>query len=155
MEKTNNEAPMNFEKLVISADKIRQVKAKKEKKPTISSKILNFNVDYEEDSPLKIAIVERINKKKLTYNQLYEYCAELNNGDLEKGKKVACNIINGLRYHHSMIDTTFYMLCGFLRYEIYLKPLDEDDEDYSADTKEEKEYKVKDVGVKAESQGNE
>ena len=37
---------------------------------------------HPEDSPLKAAIVERINERDLVYSDLYDYCTEIKDGDI-------------------------------------------------------------------------
>ena len=110
---------MDFSNIIANVDKVKAAKAAKEKKPSTSVKPLKF-VPHSDDSPLKAAIVERINSKDLTYSDIYKYCTEVKGGDIAEGQKLGYNIISGLKNRHTMIDTTFYMLCDFLRVDVML-----------------------------------
>lgn len=53
-------------------------------------------------------------------------------GDNSEGQKLGYNIISGLKNRHTMIDTTFSMLCDFLNLDILLcerNTVEEDEED--------------------------
>jgi hypothetical protein len=112
---------MDFSNIIASVDKVKAAKAAKEKKPSTSVKPLKF-VPHTDDSALKTAIVERINSKDLTYSDIYKYCTEIKGGDIAEGQKLGYNIISGLKNRHTMIDTTFYMLCDFLKVDVRLVP---------------------------------
>jgi hypothetical protein len=129
MEKINKNR-FDFSTVIANVDKVKAAKAAKAKKPSTSVKPLKFDPDSE-DSPLKAAIVERINARDLTYSDIYNYCAELKGGDIAEGQKLGYNIISGLKNRHTMIDTTFSMLCDFLGYDVMLieRQNEEDDED--------------------------
>jgi hypothetical protein len=122
----------DFTTVIANVDKVKAAKAAKEKKPSTSVKPLQFDTDPD-DSPLKAAIIERINARDLTYSDIYAYCTEIKGGDIAEGQKLGYNIISGLKNRHTMIDTTFSMLCDFLKLEVRLVPMatedDEDDED--------------------------
>lgn len=121
----------DFTSVVANIEKVKEMKAAKQKKPSTSIKPLKFEVDPE-DSPLKSEIIRRINEKDLTYSDIYNYCTNLKNGDISEGQKLGYNIISGLKHRHSMIDTTFSMLCDFLGLDILLvdrNAIDEDEED--------------------------
>jgi hypothetical protein len=118
---------LNFEEMIKASNEIKNKLAKQAKKSSTSVKALKFE-KLEGDSALKTAIIERINEKNLTYSDLYNYCAKLKGGDMEAGTKMGSNLINGLRSRHTMIDTTFSLLCDFLGYDIYLTPREEEEE---------------------------
>jgi hypothetical protein len=119
---------MDFTTIVANVDKVRRAKAKKSKKVSTSVKPLKFDL-HPDDSPLKAAIVERINAKDLVYSDLYDYCSDIKDGDTAEGQKLGYNIISGLRHRHSMLDTTFSMLCDFLGIDVLLAERKEDEED--------------------------
>ena len=126
---TNKNNAFNFDTYLKNADKVKEQKAKKaEKTVTQSSKPLTFTTS-DLDSPLKAAIVHRINEKKLTYSDLYEYCTNIKGGDSAEGQKFGYNLISGLRNRHSMIDTTAILLCDFLDLDIHLVPRVKDNGD--------------------------
>jgi hypothetical protein len=110
---------LDFSNIIANVEKVRQAKAAKEKKPSTSVKPLKFEVSSE-DSPLKAAIVERINARDLTYADIYKYCTNLKGGDIAEGQKLGYNTISGLKNRHTMIDTTFSMLCDFLEIDVML-----------------------------------
>lgn len=121
----------DFSSVVANIDKVKEKMAAKQKKPSTSIKPLKFDADPE-DSPLKAEIIRRINEKNLTYSDIYAYCTSLKSGDIAEGQKLGYNIISGLKHRHSMIDTTFSMLCDFLELDILLvdrNAIDDDDED--------------------------
>lgn len=64
--------------IVANIDKVKEMKAKKQKKPSTSIKPLKFDPSPE-DSPLKAEIVRRINEKNLTYSDIYAYCTKIKN----------------------------------------------------------------------------
>lgn len=117
MEKKKNN--LDFTNIIANVERVRQAKAAKEKKPSTSVKPLKFEVS-QEDSPLKAAIVERINAQDMTYADIYKYCTNLKGGDIAEGQKLGYNTISGLKNRHTMIDTTFSMLCDFLEIDVML-----------------------------------
>lgn len=121
---------MDLTAIVANIDKVKQMKAAKQKKPSTSIRPLKFEPNSE-DSPLKAEIVRRINEKNLTYSDIYAYCTTLKNGDISEGQKLGYNIISGLKNRHTMIDTTFSMLCDFLNLDVMLvdRATDEDEEE--------------------------
>jgi len=118
----------DFTTVIANVDKVKAAKAAKEKKPSTSVKPLQFD-PHPDDSPLKAAIIDRINAKNLTYADIYTYCTDLKGGDISEGQKLGYNIISGLKNRHTMIDTTFSMLCDFLSLDVILIPRKEEDED--------------------------
>lgn len=119
---------MDFSTIIANVDKVKAAKAAKEKKPSTSIKPLKFT-PHPDDSPLKAAIIERINDSDLSYSDIYAYCTELKGGDIAEGQKLGYNIISGLKNRHTMIDTTFSMLCDFLKLDIMLINRKEDESD--------------------------
>lgn len=115
----NNKKQFDLSSVVANIDKIKQMKTTKPKKPNTSIRPLQFDHDPD-DSPLKDEIIRRINEKDLTYSDIYEYCTKLKGGDTAEGQKLGYNVISGLRKRHTMIDTTFSMLCDFLHLDIML-----------------------------------
>lgn len=124
----NRKIDMDLTTIVANVDKVKRAKAKKSKKPSTSVKPLTFDL-HPDDSPLKAAIVERINAKDLVYSDLYDYCSDIKSGDTAEGQKLGYNIISGLRHRRSMLDTTFSMLCDFLGIDVLLVERKEDEED--------------------------
>lgn len=117
--------------IVANIEKVKAMKASKAKKPSTSIKPLKFDPSPD-DSPLKAEIVRRINEKNLTYSDIYNYCTKIKNGDNSEGQKLGYNIISGLKNRHTMIDTTFSMLCDFLNLDIMLcerKQVEENEEE--------------------------
>lgn len=100
-------------------DKIKKKKAVTKKRQSTSTKPLKFEVNVN-DSPLKAAIIDRINARDLTYADIYKYCTEVKGGDVSEGQRYGYNIISGLKTRPSMIDTTFSLLCDFLNLDIML-----------------------------------
>jgi hypothetical protein len=119
---------MDFSTVIANVDKVKAAKAAREKKPSTSVKPLKFE-RHEDDSPLKAAIIERINAKDMTYSDIYAYCTTLKDGDIAEGQKLGYNIISGLKNRHSMIDTTFTMLCDFLNLDVHLVERKKEDEE--------------------------
>lgn len=118
MEK-NKEYRKDMETIVTNIEKVKKMKAAKQKKPSTSIRPLKFETNPD-DSPLKEEIIKRINEKNLTYSDLYNFCTELKGGDNSEGQKFGYNLISGLSKRHTMIDTTFALLCDFLGLEICL-----------------------------------
>lgn len=127
--KEENKNNFDLSSVVANIDKVKELKAKKVKKPSVSIKPLKFE-PHEDDSPLKAEIIRRINQKNLTYSDIYAYCTKLKDGDISEGQKLGYNTISGLKNRHSMIDTTFSMLCDFLDLDIILveRTTEEDDD---------------------------
>lgn len=115
MDKNN----FDLSSIVANIEQVKKLKASKPKQPSKSIRPLKFD-PHPEDSPLKAEIVRRINEKNLTYSDIYEYCTNVKNGDISEGQKLGYNIISGLKNRHSMIDTTFSMLCDFLNLDVML-----------------------------------
>jgi hypothetical protein len=115
----NEKKKFDFSTVIANVDKVKAAKAAKEKKPSTSVKPLKFT-PHTEDSPLKAAVIERINAKDMTYSDIYQYCTDIKGGDIAEGQKLGYNIISGLKNRHTMIDTTFSMLCDFLGLDIML-----------------------------------
>lgn len=114
--------------ILTDIEKVKKLKAAKKKKPSTSIRPLKFEPSPE-DSPLKAEIIRRINARNLTYSDIYRYCTDLNDGDIAEGQRLGYNIITGLKNRHSMIDTTFSMLCDFLKLDITLVEREEETED--------------------------
>lgn len=115
----------DFDTFIKNTDKVKEQKARKKTKTARPSKLLRFDISPE-DSPLKIAIIERINEKNLTYADLYEYCTAIKDGNESEGQNFGYNLISGLKNRHSMLDTTAVLLCDFLKFDIHLVPRKED-----------------------------
>ena len=128
MEKNKKNDRFDFSAVIANVDKVKAAKAAKQKKPSTSVKPLKFD-PHQEDSPLKAAIIERINARNLTYSDIYNYCTDLKGGDIAEGQKLGYNIISGLKNRHTMIDTTFSMLCDFLGYDVMLIERKKDEEE--------------------------
>lgn len=127
----NSKKQFDLSSVVANIDKVKQMKAAKPKKANTSIRPLKFEHDPD-DSPLKDEIIRRINEKNLTYSDIYEYCTKLKGGDTAEGQKLGYNVISGLRKRHTMIDTTFSMLCDFINVDIMLverKPQDDSEEE--------------------------
>jgi hypothetical protein len=123
---------LDFTPIIANVEKVKASKAAKKKQLSTSIKPLKFDPNPN-DSPLKAAIVEWINRRDLTYADIYNYCTEIKGGDIDAGQKYGYNIIHGLRNRPTMIDTTFSILCDFLKLDVILKPreteIEEDDEE--------------------------
>lgn len=115
----NKEKKYDMSSIVANIDKVKQMKQSKPKKVNTSIKPLKFD-HHPDDSPLKDEIIRRINERDMTYSDIYNYCTQLKGGDASEGQKLGYNIISGLRNRHTMIDTTFSMLCDFLQLDIML-----------------------------------
>ena len=122
----NSKKQFDLSSVVANIDKVKQMKAAKPKKANTSIRPLQFDQDPD-DSPLKDEIIRRINERNLTYSDIYEYCTKLKGGDTSEGQKLGYNVISGLRKRHTMIDTTFSMLCDFLHLDIMLVERKRDD----------------------------
>jgi len=118
-DKVKNSKDFDFSKIIADVDKVKLAKAAKKKKPSTSVKPLKFEAQTE-DSPLKTTVIDIINDRDLTYADIYQYCTDLKDGDISEGQKLGYNIISGLRSRHTMLDTTFSMLCDFLNLEVML-----------------------------------
>ena len=127
----NEEKNMDFSKIIGNIDKVKAMKAAKQKKQSTSIKPLKFE-ENPNDTPLKAEIIRRINAKNLVYSDLYNYCAKLKGGDINEGQKFGYNLISGLRNRNSMIDSTLSLLCDFVGIDILFvdrQPSDEEDDD--------------------------
>jgi hypothetical protein len=124
----NKEKKFDFSTVIANVDRVKAAKAAKEKKPSTSVKALKFD-PQPEDSPLKSTVIEIINSRDLTYADIYKYCTDLKGGDIAEGQKLGYNIISGLKNRHTMIDTTFSMLCDFLDLEVMLTTKKKDTEE--------------------------
>jgi hypothetical protein len=116
--------------IVANIEKVKEMKAAKQKKPSTSIRPLKFE-ESPEDSPLKSEIIKRINEKNLTYSDIYAYCTALKGGDIAEGQKLGYNIISGLKNRHTFIDTTLTLLADFLKLDILFvdrKETEEEDE---------------------------
>lgn len=133
MENKNNSYDLSS--IVANIEKVKQMKAAKQKQPSKSIRPLKFD-PHPDDSPLKAEIIRRINSKNLTYSDIYAYCTTLKNGDISEGQKLGYNIISGLKNRRSMIDTTFSMLCDFLGLDVMLVNRKKDNEEESEDEEE-------------------
>lgn len=128
-----NNNDFDMEKIVSNIERVKKMKAAKQRRPSISLKPLKFETNSD-DSPLKTELITRINEKNLIYSDLYNYCATVKNGDVAEGQKLGYNIISGLRTRHTMMDTTFSMLCDFLNLDICLveRPAQDKEDDDNA-----------------------
>lgn len=127
MEQKKNQN-IDFSNIISNIDKVKQMKAPKEKKPSTSLRPLKFDISPD-DSPLKQDIIRRINEKDLTYADIYAYCTKVKGGDIAEGQKFGYNIISGLKHRHTMIDTTLSLLIDFLNLDIVLIEREKDTED--------------------------
>ena len=128
----NENNNFNLNPIIANIEMVKAMKAgKSKKKPSTSIKPLKFDPSPE-DSPLKAEIIRQINMRNLTYSDIYNYCTTLKGGDIAEGQKLGYNIISGLKTRHTMIDTTFSMLCDFLNLDITLverQPIEKTDEE--------------------------
>ena len=107
----------DFSDIIENSDIVREITTPKEK-PKRKEYIEIETTD--DDSPLKVAIVERINKRKISYADVCEYCIRISGGDKKKGQSLGYNIINCLRNSNSMNDSKFTMWCDFLNLDVLL-----------------------------------
>ena len=124
----NKKQEIDFTTIVANIDKVKQMKAPKEKKPSTSLRPLKFDI-HPDDSPLKQDLIRRINERDLTYADIYAYCTNVKGGDIAEGQKFGYNIISGLENRHSMIDRTYSLLIDFLGLEIVLVEREKDSEE--------------------------
>lgn len=143
--KPNTGQQQDYQYIVANIEKIKKLKAEKKvgagKTPKYSTKPLKIEPS-ELDSPLKQAIVAKINEKNLTYGDMYRYCTKVKNGNVLEGQRFGYNVIACLRTRHTMIDTTLSMLCDFLNLRILFvdsEPEDEVSEEESEETVEDEE----------------
>ena len=108
----------DFSDIIENSEKVREITTPKEK-PKRKKEYIEIEIT-DDDSPLKAAIVERINKKKITYSDVCDYCIRLSDGDKKKGQSLGYNIINCLRNSNSMNDSKFTMWCDFLNLDVLL-----------------------------------
>ncbi len=83
--------------------------------PEKNAKRLYFKIT-EDTPPLKAAIIQHMNARNITYNDVKEYYAER----FEERAEKAYNDINLLRNTSSMWDKTFMLFCEFLELEVQL-----------------------------------
>lgn len=122
MAEKKEKVPSNeMDTVIINIPKVREMKAKSNKKrQNASLKPLKFEINPA-DSPLKTEIIKRINERNLTYGDLHEYCTnQIKGGDVAEGRKLGYNIISSIKSCHTMVDTTFALLCDFLNLDICL-----------------------------------
>ena len=126
---SKNFKPSDFDDIVKisveNADNVKIVKRSKPKKGSKSIKQLKFDLK-DDDSAIKAAIVQQINAKDLTYDDLKEYCYKLT-GNQDEGIRLCYNIISGLRYRTSMMDKTVSILMDFLNVDMLLVPRFDDE----------------------------
>ena len=118
----------DFSDLIENADTVREITTPKEKPK--KKQFLEFEIS-EDDSPLKVAIIERINEKQITLADVCAYCVKACGGDKKKGQALGYNVVNCLRVSNSMNDSKFSMWCDLLNLDILLvdrKAPDTDDE---------------------------
>lgn len=72
-----------------------------------------------DDTPIKTEIVDKLNAKNYKYQDLLNYCCEIEE-DSTKGLGLGNNIINCLRSRNNLSLTYLQILCGFLGLEIHL-----------------------------------
>ena len=107
----------DFSDLIDKSDAVREIVTPKEKPK--KKEFIEIEIN-ENDSPLKAAIVERINAKKISYADVCEYCIRISDGDKKKGQALGYNVINCLRNSNSMNDSKFSMWCDFLNLDVLL-----------------------------------
>jgi len=136
MEQKNNEL-YDLSSVVANISKVKQLKAAKQKKPSVSVRALKF-AESPDDTPLKAEIIRQINSRNLKYSDIYEYCTKIKDGDIDAGQKLGYNIIYGLTHRHSMIDSTLTLLADFLGLDILfvkrqdVESVDEDEDEEEA-----------------------
>ena len=116
MAETNNN--FDFSDIIEQSEKVREIVTPKEK-PKRKKDFIEIEIT-DDDSPLKAAIVERINKRKITYAEVCDYCVRISDGDKKKGQTLGYNIINCLKNSNSMNDSKFTMWCDFLNLDVLL-----------------------------------
>ena len=126
----NKKLKFDTSSVIAHIDKVKKMRAAKPRRKNSSPKPLQFERNPD-DSPLKDEIIRRINEKGWTYAELYDYCTKLKGGDERAGATAGSNIIIGLRKRHTMIDTTFSILCDFLGLDIVLVERQKDTEEDS------------------------
>ena len=101
---------------VEKAEIAKMVKKEKPKKKSKSFRPLIFDVK-DTDTPIKRAIVEQINRRNLTYDDLKNYYASFS-GDEEETNHGAYNLIETLRNRPGMMDKTISIILDFLEMDI-------------------------------------
>jgi hypothetical protein len=91
-----------------------------------SKSVKKLKIDpREDDAPLKIKILEKINSKNLTYQDLLNFCIDYEGGDSKSGLCLGNNIINCLRTRNTLSLNYLQILCDFLKIEIRLVDMEE------------------------------
>ena len=98
------------------SDIAKMVKKEKPKKKSKSYRPLHFEIK-ESDTPIKRAIVEQINSRDLTYDDLKAYF-ETFNQDETASNHGAYNVIETLRNRPGMMDKTISIILDFLEMDI-------------------------------------
>jgi hypothetical protein len=101
---------------VEKAEIAKMVKKEKPKKKSKSFRPLQFDIK-DTDTPIKRAIVEQINRRDLTYDDLKTYYASFS-GDEEETNHGAYNLIETLRNRPGMMDKTISIILDFLEMDI-------------------------------------
>lgn len=101
---------------VEKAEIAKMVKKEKPKKKSKSFRPLHFDIK-DTDTPIKRAIVEQINRRDLTYDDLKNYYASFS-GDEEDTNHGAYNLIETLRNRPGMMDKTISIILDFLEMDI-------------------------------------
>lgn len=101
---------------VEKSDIAKMVKKEKPKKKSKSFRPLQFEVK-ETDTPIKRAIVEQINRRDLTYDDIKNYFASFNT-DEDETNHGAYNLIETLRNRRGMADKTISIILDFLEMDI-------------------------------------
>ena len=83
---------------------------------------LKFDIPDPDDTSIKTNLVNYINSKNYTYQDLFDYCiSHLCNGDEEGGKRIAYRIISGLKSMRDIRVSTLDIICDFLDADIVLE----------------------------------
>ena len=116
-----NETEISFDDILArSKDAVPLVSSEREvTRRSKSVKKLHIEI-REDDVPLKVKILEKINSKNLTYQDLLNFCIDYEGGESKSGLCLGNNIINCLRTRNTLSLNYLQILCDFIKIEIRL-----------------------------------
>lgn len=121
-----NETEISFDDILArSKDAVPLVSSEREvTRRSKSVKKLHIEI-REDDVPLKVKILEKINSKNLTYQDLLNFCIDYEGGESKSGLCLGNNIINCLRTRNTLSLNYLQILCDFLKIEIRLVDIED------------------------------
>lgn len=119
----------NFEK---ELDELSEAAKNISVKPVKNTKYsrADFKIDVPEDAPntLRYNIVRYLNSQKYKVSDFYDFCIKRSENK-SKGYTLAMNIISSLKEHRNMRIDTLELLCEFLKLDIVIQPISEEQKD--------------------------